>query len=134
MRATRVDLLKLEPSVGVRDDVADDGVGELVDDVKVRRVVVADGKGDVARAAAGGEGERLDGADGEVAVTDGVDADEVGAQVRDEDVGARGVQDGVVRMGSFLPIRVGAGAVELVDGLVEGLEVGWVGDVPGREG
>lgn len=38
---------------------------------------------------------------------DGEDADEVGTQIRDEDEGVRGIDDGFVGMGGILTIGIG---------------------------
>lgn len=57
--------------------------------------------------------ERLARRDGQsVLVGDGEDAHEVGAQVGHEDELARGVEHGLVRVGSVLAAFVGAGTVE----------------------
>jgi hypothetical protein len=127
-----VDLLEANATIGIAHDISNDGVGQLIDDVEVGRLAV-DGKGSVSRTAARRHSQRLDGRNAQAGLVDRVDANEVGAEIRNQDEGAGRVGDGLVRVGGFLPVRIGTGLLELVDGGVKELESSRVGGVPRGE-
>ena len=133
MSATLVELLKADGALPVGDGVAEEGVGQLGHEVEVRRVAV-DGKSGVTGPAASCDAERFEGSGRQVGLAGGPDADKVGAQVGDDDEPARGVGDGLVRMGSLLPLGVGTGLLELEDLLGEEREGSGVSRVPSGKG
>ena len=103
MRVRDEDLVEAQAAVApVRHVVDGDGVGQLADEVH-ERLAPRREEGDVPRPAAdrGYEGRR--GGEGQGLLADVPDADEVGAEVRDDQVVARRIEDGLVRVRGFLP-------------------------------
>jgi hypothetical protein len=131
--AALVDLLEVDASIAVLDSVSEDCVAQLCNEVEVRRVTV-DGKGEVARTTARGDLQVSGWGDGEITLADIVSADEVGAQVGNKDEPAGRVKGGLVRMGSLLPVGVGAGLLQLEDELIDLDEGSRVGGIPRGEG
>lgn len=132
MRPALIDLLEAEGALAVRHGVPEEGVGELVDEIEVGRLAVHR-KCSVARSATGRDAQGLDGGGGQI-LPDRVDAHNIGTQVWNEDELACWVGDSLVRMRSFLAIRVGTWLFQLEDLLIQEGEGGRVGSIPGTEG
>lgn len=127
------DLSQLDLTIGISNIISNDGVAQLSDEVG-ERLAALDDKGQVSRTRA-----RLDADGGDVLESqgvgvEGVEVDEIHAQIRDEQELARGVENRLVRVRGILTRRVGGRAGQLeVLGLKE-LQLAGVGDVPGGEG
>lgn len=114
MRRDGEQLLKGKASgLRIPDLVPGDGVGQLRDHVQERRGAPLRPR-DVPRPAPrrGDEAVQLGGGQASV-VGEAEDAHEVGAEVGDEDEGARGVENDLVRVRGFLATGVGTGSGEL---------------------
>lgn len=116
-------------ATGIRNLVADNRASNLRNEVH-EGLAVLDGKVNVARTAAGLDRHGRQGFDGQVGRSDGVQPDQVGAEVGDEDEFACRVEEGLVRVRSVLTIGDGAGVVQLVGFRLDEGEVFGVGDVP----
>lgn len=132
MRAALMELLEADGTVTVADLVSKQGVGELINEVKVRRLAMHRKCG-VTRPATGSDTQGRDLSGGKT-IADGVNADNVGAQIRDEDEGTSWIGEDLVRVGSFLTVWVGAGLRELESFLSDEGEGRGIRRVPGREG
>jgi len=108
--------------------ISRDRVGQLVERVQVRGGTDHRKRGVARTGSRGG----LDGADGRGRrgrAVDGVHAEKVRAEIRDDDEFLGRVQHGVVQVGSLLAVGTRAGRGEGVVGLGEEDEVLGVGDV-----
>lgn len=113
VRAAQVDLGEVEGVVVVVSDFkAGDGIGQLAGEVEVGRAVVGHEEDAVTGSTAGDGGERLQLGEAEPALVDRIQADDVRAQIRDEEVLTCGIEQGLVRMGRILPVRDWSGGIE----------------------
>lgn len=126
------DLSQLDLAVRIRHVVSDNGVAQLSDEIG-KGFATLDHKCNVSRARTGLDAERRDILESQSVWVEGVEVDEVHAQVRDEQELARGIKNGLVRVRRIL--TVGArGRTSQLEGLgLEELEAVGIGDVPGGE-
>lgn len=132
MGAAQVDLGEVEGVVVVVSDLkAGDGVCQLAGKVEVGRAIVGHEEHAMAGPAAGDGGKRLQFGEAEPALVDQVQADDVRPQVRDEEILPCRIQQGLVRMGSILPVWDGAWRIEGVCLSLDRRERARVRDVEG---
>lgn len=128
--ATRPDLLKCNGIVGVSNLIPNDGVAQLGNQIH-ERLLSRVGEGNVSRPASGSNDEGVMLLEVQVLFVNGVYAHEVGAQVRDQQKLALGIQHGGVRMRRFLARRDRPRLAQLEEPGLDGFDGGWVRDVPG---
>lgn len=132
MGAAHVDLGEAEGAVIIVGDLkAGDSVGQLANKVEVGGAVVGHKKRAMAGAAAGDGCKWLQLGEADPGLIDRVEADDIRAQIRDEEVLACGIKQGLVRMRRILPVRVGGWPIEGVGLGLDRRERARVRDVEG---
>lgn len=126
-------LRQLDLALGVSDFVSNDGVAQLSNEVG-KSLAALDDKGKVARTRTSFDADGRDARHLQAVRVEGVEMDEIHAQIGDKQELARGVEDRLVRVRRVLAIGIGGRAGQLeVDGLDQ-LQVGGIGNVPCGEG
>lgn len=127
------ELPELDGCSAVRHLIADDGVGQFRHQVH-EGLALANCKGDVSRSTARLDTNGRQRRELEVCgLTDGIEVDLVGAEIRDEDKRTGRIEKGLVRVRGTLSVRVGARMCDLVLIGLDERQMRRVGNIPGSQ-